>query len=152
MVLPSNHLLKYVPGVEFDFRFQYIAGSAGSTTPVNLTNYLPTWIITDVNGDITSYNLSVPGHSGVFFGGDTNNLTTGIIDLILISNDTTALLEPAQYQFNITPNDGAEIPLLFGAIVNANPVLYVGNPPPTQVINGGNAYTIFSNDINGGNA
>lgn len=152
MIIAANHLLKYVPGVEFDFRFQYLAGPAGSTNPIDLSAYTATWTVTDVNGSITTYGLGVAGHSGVFFGGSANTPTNGIIDLVLIANDTTALLGPAEYQFVVTPNNSAPVPLMSGSITNANTVLYVGNPPPTQVINGGDASTIFTAGINGGGA
>lgn len=152
MIQPANHLFSYVPGVQFDFRFEYITGPAGSSQPVNLTNYLPAWYITNIDGMVTEYNLGVAGHSGVFFGGTQADPTNGIIDLVLIDNDTTALLGPASYQFYLTPPGGTAIPLLTGGIVNSNPSLFVGNPPPTQVIYGGNASTMFTNAIVGGGA
>jgi hypothetical protein len=152
MILPANHLLKYIPGVLFDFRFQYIQGPSGSTNPVDLTNYTAQWIVTDTNGAVITYHLGTTGHSGIFFGGDGVDPTNGIIDLILIANDTTALLGPANYQFLVTPPEATSVPLLFGSIINANTELYIGNPPPTNVINGGNAFSIFNTDLNGGGA
>lgn len=151
MIIPSNHLFKYIPGVVFDFRFQYIAGPAGSTNPVNLTNYSGQWIVTDSNGAHT-YGMGVPGHTGVFFGGDTADPTNGIIDLIMIANDTTALSTPASYQFTLTPNGGNVVPLLFGGMVNIDTNLWIGQQPPFGVIDGGTASSNFSEGISGGGA
>ena len=151
MILPSNNLLNYIPGVAFDYRFQYLTAGVDSV-PVNLTGYTASWVVTDVNGNIETYGMGVAGGHGVFFGGTSDNLDNGIIDLILLPIDTTNLLGPASYQFYLTPPSGTEFPLLYGNIINANTELYIGNPPPYQVINGGNASTTYTNMISGGPA
>lgn len=142
--------MKYIPGVEFDFRFQYLSSTV-TGAPVNLTGYDASWIVTDINGTIFTYGMGTTGSHGVFFGGTPATPTNGVIDLILLPIDTTNLLGPATYQFYLTPPGGTEIPLLYGNIINANAELYIGSPPPYQVINGGNASTVYTTILSGGN-
>ncbi len=142
MIVPGNYLMEYIPGVQFDFRFQYMQGGSASNTPVNLTGYTPTWIVTNANGSIYTYGLGSTNSSGVFFGGQTQTPTNGIIDLILTAIATENLPSPSQYQFYLAAPSSTPIPLLYGSLVNANADLYVDSPPPLYIVNGGTAATI----------
>ena len=126
MILPSNHLFKFIPGVGFDFRFQYMSASSRSTYPVDLTNYTAQWTITDSNQTYI-YGMGVTGSSGVFFGGSPNTPSNGIIDLILTPAVTAVLTSPADYQFILYPGGSQSnpIPLLTGNMVNANSTLLI---------------------------
>jgi hypothetical protein len=120
MILPANHLFKVIQGATFDFRFQFRYGPQASVVPVDLTDYTGTWTITSFDGLTTyaSYTTGAsPGQSGVFFGGDLSDHTTGIIDLVIVGNDTAALSwTTAAYTFSVALPSESPVPLLEGHI------------------------------------
>jgi hypothetical protein len=121
MIIPTRHQFKMIAGAAFDFRFVYLLGPPSSQVPIDLSEYLATWTITSLDG-LTMYasytGPSQPSSSGVFFGGSTNDPTTGIIDLIITAEDsTTQSWTQANYMLSVTPPDQQTVPLMQGTII-----------------------------------
>lgn len=121
MLLPASKLLKVVKGVTFDYPFQYFIGTPQNFTIQNLTGWHGAWIITwespGSGGQTTLTTGNSPGESGVFFGGPTDDPTTGRIDLVIVPTDTAMIpWTIATYILNLTDPLNNEYQLLAGGI------------------------------------
>jgi hypothetical protein len=92
-ILPANKLLKIIVGTTFDYPFQYLVGTPSSSAPFNLTGYTAEWTIVPNGGFIPVTYTTVPTTHGsaVVFGGDGDDPTTGIIDLVISATDSAAI-------------------------------------------------------------
>jgi hypothetical protein len=117
MILPIPKYFRILKGVTFDYPFQYLVGSSTTSSPVNLTGYTGIWTITYTGGS-TVYNSSAsPGQSGVFFGGQSNQPTNGMINLIINRTDTAVIpWKTATYTFQLIDTLNNEYQLLNGGI------------------------------------
>lgn len=120
MIISAHHTFKVVRGATFDFRLQYRLGPQTSVVPVDLSPYSAQWTITSLDGN-TIYNQfdngGIIGTSGVFFGGDSNDPTNGIIDLVLTEFDTIDITwTQAAYWLTVRPPTLQVIPLLSGSM------------------------------------
>jgi hypothetical protein len=105
-MFPLPKLFQVTKGSLFDYRWQYVYGDPASNAPVDLTPYTATWVIASADG-ATIYETytsgGTPGTSGVFFGGDTDDPHTGIIDLVITASDTRAISwTTARHYFTLT--------------------------------------------------
>lgn len=120
MILPANKLFRLIRGVTFDYRFSFLLGAPGSSTGFNLTGYTASWVLTSTDNltTLATYTTgAASGHSGVFFGGDNNDPTNGIIDLVISDTDTAALIwTRAYHQLALTAPDTTRIELIKGGI------------------------------------
>ena len=119
MILPVLKNFTLAKGVGFSYPFQWNQGTPNSALPQNLTGYTASCPLTNYNGTTTYQTLAsgaTQGTSGIFFGGQTNDPTNGIITIVLIGSDITALpVTNARYKLWMTPpGPGQPIWLLYG--------------------------------------
>lgn len=118
IILPVLKNFSCAQGVGFDYRFQWLQGSPNSALPEDLSTYTATMPLTNYNGGTTYQTLTSsasPGQSGLFFGGDTHTPADGIIDIVLIGSDITALpVSNVRYKLWLTPTSGQPIWLMYG--------------------------------------
>lgn len=120
MLLPASKLLKVIGGVTFNYPFQYFLGSPQNFAIQNLTGWSGAWTITWTKpspGRLTLTTGATPGTSGVFFGGPSNDLTNGRINLVLVPTDTATIpWTVATYILNLTDPLNNVYQLLKGGI------------------------------------
>lgn len=122
MILPVLKPLTLTRGVTFDYRFQWLQGVPTSALAQPLAGYTAAMAITDWQGATTYMTLhtgAVNGSSGIYFGGDQNDPSNGIIDIIIDSVDTATFAWPtARYNLSFTSPNGVTVTsLLYGQIV-----------------------------------
>jgi hypothetical protein len=103
MILPAPKYFRIVKNITFDYRFTYATGTSIEPAAIDLTGYIGSLVLTLSNGDLITYTTGgSPGTSGVFFGGDNDDPTNGIIDLIITATDTGNIeWTQATYSFEI---------------------------------------------------
>lgn len=122
MIQPASILFRVIKGTTFTYAFQYLLSTPETSTPVNLAGYSATWSInwTAPSTGQTLYTVQngvAANTSGIYFGGPTNDKTTGIITLVIGSADTQSIpWSTAIHQFGITDTAGATQVLFNGGI------------------------------------
>lgn len=114
---PAHKLFSIFKGTTFDYPFQFSLGQPGSAAPVNLSGYSFAWTITWRSGTHTYASGATQGSSGVFLGGPTNDLTSGVIDLVIVAADTATLpWTTATHVLTVTTPTAQVYPLIAGGI------------------------------------
>jgi hypothetical protein len=121
MVLPVLKNFTVTKGVTFSYPWQWLIGVVGSNTAQNLTGYTGTMAITDWNA-ATTYKTLVTGNtlpaSGIYFGGQQQTPSNGIIDIVISATDTAAFtFATARYNLSVTAPDTTVTRLLYGTVV-----------------------------------
>lgn len=118
MFLPVYKQFTVTKGVLFDYRFQYQQGVPGTSRLVDLTAATASCALTSWDG-LTTYLTLVsggsPSNSGLFFGGNQNDPTNGIIDIVIKQSDTAAFtFKYARYNLSLTTGTFGQQRLMYG--------------------------------------
>lgn len=92
-MLPVFKAFTITQGSPFLYRFQFMQGVPTSGLPIDLTDAVGQLLIKSGGGAtyLTLNSGVATGHTGIFFGGDDADPTSGIIDLVIAAADTTGL-------------------------------------------------------------